>query len=420
MVGSEISHRFRSLFQKTESVSHRVEQISLLVAELGQLKGAAMKFGQFLALEGRDFLPDEAIQILEKLQNQASFMDLPVIRGILEKELGREISQLERFSEQPIAAASIGQVHTAWVDGKKVAIKIQYPGIRETLESDLKIFKRVANTGLFFLGKREILLDSLLEELRELFTQETHYLIEADFTQRFAELTSHLEWIQVPQVNLALTTDQVLTLSYENGHTLSKCLRGGLLSKELKTYYSQKILGLYIKEFCDWGLVQTDPNLGNFLLRPEKRELVLLDFGATKEFTLKFRVLYSQLVLSVLSGKDTRAMELAIEMDLIDSQESGSARTCLLKLLKESMSPFAKTHFDFSDSDYTKLMRNHSLALGKELKYSPPPRNLIFLHRKLGGVFQMIRQMGVTLDLRPYVGPFEELSVRHSVYPQTD
>ena len=133
MVGSIASKEVASRLSGNDSPLVRLKQAQTLVKELGHLKGAAMKLGQMLALEARDYLPDEVCQVLEQLQSEASFMDYSVIDSILTQDLGKKKSDFSFISEIPLAAASIGQVHRARLFERDVVLKVQYPGIQESI-----------------------------------------------------------------------------------------------------------------------------------------------------------------------------------------------------------------------------------------------------------------------------------------------
>ena len=214
----------------------------------------------------------------------------------------------------------------------------------------------------------------------------------------------------VPVVHRDFSTDQVLTMDFESGIKLIDWLKTSTATPEMRKFYGEIILGLYSREICDWGLVQTDPNLGNFLFRPSERKLVLLDFGATKRYELKFRKLYSQLIMATLAKKKTRVLELGEEMGLIDPRESEEAKEVFKDLLFESMRPITLPEYDFGETEYPENMRKLAQSLVRVLKYSPPPRELIFLHRKLSGVFNILRALKVRLPLGQYTERFEALA----------
>lgn len=385
----------------------RLKQVKLLVDELGKLKGAAMKFGQILALESRDFFPPEIVAIFEKLQNQATFLEPSIVKKILAQELGERADTLKDLSPQPIAAASIGQVHRARFQETAVAVKIQYPGVGDTVDSDVKILKNIVGLVSPWMGKSGTDYSGLFAEIQEVFRAEVDYRNEAKLTETYRELARSIPGVRVPKVFQEVSTERVLVLSFESGETLTECLSDPRLDQKLRYHFAELFLKVFTAEFCEWGFVQTDPNLGNFLFDLETSELVLLDFGAVRTYSKDFRTQYSRLVLAAIAMQREVCLKLAVELDLIDVRESDEAKDTLFSLLVQSMQPFREEKFDFKNNTYAAKMRSLSLKLIKELQFSPPPRRLIFLHRKLGGMFQILCRLEAEIDLRPYLKVYE-------------
>ena len=412
MVGSiaskEISRKINSSLGGEDNPLVRLKQAQTLVKELGHLKGAAMKLGQMLALEARDYLPDEVCQVLEQLQSEASFMDFKAIDDILSQELGERKKDFSLISQTPLAAASIGQVHRARLKDLDVVLKVQYPGIQESIHSDVKVLGHVLK-ALAGVMRKQVELDGIINEFADIFSQETDYQQEATYLKLYREKAIDLPSVIIPEVYLDYSTSRVLCMSFESGVTLPNWMRTGP-PLEKRKIYGHMILDIYTREFCDWGLVQTDPNLGNFLIRDESDQLVLLDFGATKLYDLKFRIQYSKLIVAVLNRSETDVLRIAEDMQMLDPRESPQAKKVFCALMFESIHPITLSEYDFSDDSYVKNMQRLSKELVGVLKFSPPPKNLIFLHRKLGGIFHMLRILKVSMDLRRYTERFEELA----------
>lgn len=407
----EVTRRVRRAFDEKADQVARIQQAVTLVKDLGKLKGAAMKAGQILALEARDYLPDEVVQVLEQLQASAPPMPMETVKEILQRELGGNFEQLKSISQKPVAAASIGQVHRAEVAGQPVAIKIQYPNIRDTIESDIRMLNKVLN-GAGLLLRKETDFSALLHELSETFLLESDYLKEAENAIAYRKFATPFPQYVIPRILENLSTSYVLTMEYADGKTLPDWMRSDNPSVEERMQIGKWILELYTREFCEWGLVQTDPNLGNFLVHDHK--LVLLDFGATKSYDLSFRKKYARLVMAIYH-KDREALrDVSHEMQLIDPREGEEAHDIFRRLVEASMSPLTVESFDFKNKDYIQNVRVLTRELMKILKYSPPPKDLIFLHRKLGGIFQMLKVLEVTLDLREYISRFDQLSSRQN------
>ena len=384
-------------------VKTRIEQAKILAENLSALKGAAMKAGQLLSLDSSDILPPEAIEVLSKLQNSAQAEDVAKMREVLVKEWGQErLGLIEGLSENPVACASIGQVHRGEFQGKPVAIKIQYPNVSESIDSDLAILRRLSEALIGVSGKK-ISLKGLFEELSTVLHQEADYFYELKAMQRFRSLIKEDAELRIPDVFEEFCTKHVLMMSFEEGMHLGPWLETSP-SRENKEWVGRKILDLYCREFFEWGFVQTDPNYGNFLIQDNPMKLVLLDFGASIEYSDEFRARYVELLKAFASTNDRQILDACLSFGIIDPRESDEAKSHLVAFMKAAIEPFMPElqPFRFRDEDYAKRSTQIGRDFTRSLKYSPPPRDLIFLHRKLGGMFNMLRKMDVSLNLTPY------------------
>lgn len=400
-------------------IQSRIEQAKILTESLGNLRGAAMKAGQLLSLDLDDYFPPEAIQILSQLQNQAFDSPELDLAQVLKAELNHDqLLELQNINYKPFAAASMGQVYKATVANKPIVIKAQYPHLEQSIENDIKALKRLMST-LCLLTGRSMNLDSLFAEIEEVLRQEVNYLNEAKALSNFTELFDSHDWkharIKTPKPLNRLSTNKVLCLTYEHGLTLKEWIdtRPPVEKREL---IAKSMLELYVMEFFVWGFVQTDPNPGNFLIREAPDlEIVALDFGASRHYPPEFRKNYIELLRSIRSTSPEKIVTTAIEFGLLDSRESEDAKMVFVELLKLGMSPFFQNangrKFDFKNDKFVKENARLSRQLVQSLKYSPPPHKLIFLHRKLGGVFAALRKLEVELDLREYWEQIETANI---------
>ena len=381
----------------------QLDQAKLMVQSLGKLKGAAMKMGQMLSLEARDFLPKEVIDVLSQLQDQSPAMEISFVKSLLETELGAEkFAKLTDISTAPVASASIGQVHSAVLGGRKIALKIQYPGISDTIESDLKLLRNIVRT-LLSLSQKRINIDELFSELQSVLINEADYLREGEQMQLFHKILDGRSGFVVPDFLPEYSTAHVLAMSFEQGQRIGDWLKTSP-SFEDRIHFAQKVLDLYVIEFFESGVVQTDPNFANFLLRPETRELIVLDFGATRSYTQEFRSAYRRLLWLIRNGSDEEILNHSVRMDLLKDNESSACKSAYVKMLKLSTEPFnpKSQPFNFADLDYSRSVREATFAFTQLVEHSAPPHQLIFLHRKLGGVFALIKALNVAVDLAPY------------------
>ena len=410
---SEIGQSLKSKFSKATDemspsrVNARLEQARWIAENLSQMKGAAMKVGQLLSIDAGDYFPPEAMAILAKLQSSAEPIDFDVVRQVLVETIGeKKLGDFDDLNPTPDAAASIGQVHRARLRGHDVAIKVQYPGVAESIDSDLKILKRVAKSFLGVSG-RTIDLQPLFDEFRRVLEQEADYGAEFELMKEYGDHVRAIEpaaahLYRVPEPFESHSGRRVLTMSWEDGSPLELWLKSKP-SLERRERIAHALLDLFCREFFEWGLVQTDPNFANFLIGPDDA-LVLLDFGATLRYEAEFRQTYRGFLGAIATLDPKKIIAEGHAFELLDSRESDESKSLFAELLINSVEPFfaSKQPFQFQDADYAKRSREIGSRFGRSLKFSAPPQRILFLHRKLGGLFNFVKRLDVKLDLTPY------------------
>lgn len=391
------------LKKKTEDrLAKMISQADIVVDHVGRLKGAAMKAVQMLTIEGQDFLPPEVIQVLEKLQSQAPRISDDIMIGVLKSELGEErFQKIQNLSQSPMAAASIGQVYKGQVDQNDVVIKVQYPEISESIDSDLKTLKKLLSS-LLFISRKDIPLDEVFEELSRVLKLETNYLLEAENLVSYRHFFADQSQYIVPKVFKDLTTQKVITLEYLEGKEFTHWLSDNP-SPQDRIDIGKKLLDLYFMEFFENQLVQTDPNPANFLIN-SKKQIVLLDFGATLRYSNEFVQKYQQLLRTAFQGNSKETLQALIDNQFISGREDHETLKEFTEFIELSLLPFAEDQqpFNFARMDYTDLVRKKALGLTKKIKHSSPPKQIIFLHRKLGGTFFLLKKMNLKIDLASY------------------
>jgi len=382
--------------ESVQKIALRVEQTKLLVETLSQMKGAAMKAGQLLSIEGQDFLPPEVMELLSKLHDQAPALNPSKSRELFVAQFGQELVDSLAISETPIAAASIGQVHRAHWQGQDIVLKLQYPGVAASIDSDVALLQSAAQKMNLLAGKRSELTE-LFEEIRLILHQETDYLAEAQAMKSYAENFRHTPGIIVPRPIEELCRKTVLAMSYHEGKNLKLWAQSAHSSD--KQLVGERLMQLFLDEYLTHGLVQTDPNWGNFLVN-STGELVVLDFGATKTYSPEFRQTYRRILTHTMRREKAELLRVSEEFGLIDPREPLEAREAYVHMMDVVLSPFRHQGlFSFAGETYSQDSREATMEFARKLKYSPPPRQLIFLHRKLGGVFQGLKRLEAKLDL---------------------
>jgi len=402
-LGLKITQAVKSVAEhETTKTLIRTQQAQLITKNLSQLKGAAMKAGQLLSIDSSQILPPEASEILSKLQSMAEPEDFKNMQPIIVSELGETFNELSYFDEEAFAAASIGQVHKATYNGNQLAIKIQYPNISESIDSDLQALKKLTQIILLPTNKKIDLNDTFIE-LAEVLKLEADYIHEAEVLSYVHDQMINDDFFYAPKVYKKFSTSKILAMEFCEGLKLNDWIKTETTYAN-KLKLSEKMLDLFMLEFLTWKIVQTDPNFGNFLVQTEPLKVVLLDFGSSLRFSDEFIYEYLETIRITASGAKEDVYNQAIKFKLLDPRESNEAKEAFYNMMQVSMEPFLSNAqpFDFTSVDYEKRAKESVLNFSRKLRYSPPPRKIIFLHRKLGGLFNLLRKLEVKIDLRPY------------------
>ena len=362
---------------------------------LAELRGAAMKLGQMVSLHGEELLPPELNEILAGLRNRADFMPLAQLESVLASELGsgwRE--RVLELDPEPLAAASIGQVHTALnTKGDEIVLKVQYPGVASSIDSDVDNLAAVLRWSGLIPSSLDV--DSLLEELKRELHRETDYLREGKQTERFRELLKDDSDFLVPRVDWELTRDRVLVL--DRLHALPiEDLRGAEHPQERRDRMATALVRLVLRELFEFGLMQTDPNFANYLYDPVGERIALLDFGAARQFPRQFVDQYRTMVVAAVEGREADLLEAAEEIGFT-SPDMGE--NCFLELVRLCAEPLkVEGPYDFTDSDLALRLREKGWSAYRDETLPAPPASMLFLNRKLGGTFLLCAHLKARVD----------------------
>lgn len=372
---------------------------SRLSDRLAEMRGAAMKVGQLLSMESGELLPPELAQALTRLRDNAHVMPLGQVAAVLKQSWGEGWDRkFRRFNFQPLAAASIGQVHVGErANGRELAIKIQYPGIRRSIDSDVD--NVAALLRILHLIPREIEIQPLLDDAKHQLHAEANYLQEAAYLKRFARLTCGDNRYEVPAVDDELTTSEVLAMQYLNGEPIES-LAGR--QRALRNQIGTTLLELGLREVFDWGLVQTDPNFANFRYNSQNGAIQLLDFGATREYSVATRAALGNLIRAGMDGLDEDLLREAAAVGYIDENDPKAYRRGVLVLVRAATEPARSgSDYDFGQSDLARRISDMALELRINTRYGRlPPPDVLFLHRKLGGLYLLFSRLNVSIPVR--------------------
>ena len=373
--------------------------------ELSKMRGAAMKIGQLLSMEADDFLPPELAQILANLRANAHFMPPKQLKTVLAKEWGPDfLKRFQHFDVRPIAAASIGQVHKAVTrDGQTLAIKVQYPGVRQSIDSDIR------NVGALMrlpgLVPKGVDLDGLLEDGRIQLHEEADYAREGAALTDFGARLANDPGFVVPAFRPDLSTESILAMEYIEGVPLDQ-VEG--MAQPVRDDVCARLIALLLRELFAFGTMQTDPNFANYLYQPGTGRIVLLDFGATRVFPADMGAQYMRLLRAGFSQDRPASRSAMQEIGFFDDDTPAHQSGLMLDLFALGMSHLRKPGvYDFGRSTLVSEMRTAGLEIAEERQILPlPPIDALFLQRKIGGMFLLGTRMKARVDLHGILEPY--------------
>jgi predicted unusual protein kinase regulating ubiquinone biosynthesis (AarF/ABC1/UbiB family) len=375
--------------------------------QLSQMRGAAMKVGQMISMDAGDMLPAELTGLLARLRSDAKSMPEKELTELLESEWGEGWQKkFIQFPLQPIAAASIGQVHKVITsDLKRLAIKIQYPGIKKSINSDVdNVATLIKMTGLLPKGMD---IKPLLSEAKKQLNDEADYALEARYLAQYAAVIKNDEAFVMPVLEKELSSDTILAMSFVDGIPIEQLVSA---PQETRDQVMSHLMRLFFKELFDFQLVQTDPNFANYQYDQDTQKIVLLDFGATRIYTAEMAEGYRQLMHGASHQNKAKIRQAILDIGLIRQDLPEKVQQNITDLAFMACEPlYAESPYDFAGSDLSSRLQHQGMQLGLEKEYAhTPSANAIFLHRKLGGLFLLAIKLKARVDMQSLFAPYNE------------
>ncbi|HAW94125.1 MULTISPECIES: ABC1 kinase family protein [unclassified Arsukibacterium] len=379
--------------------------IKRVADQLAHMRGAAMKMGQLLSMDSGDLLPAELTDLLARLRANANPMPAKQLSQVLRQNLGEQWQQhFADFTFKPIAAASIGQVHQAYHDnGDKLAVKIQYPGVRASIDSDVdNVATLLRLSGLI---PPEMDYHGLLAEAKIQLKNEADYLKEATFLQRYRHYFADDDTYLLPKVYQDLTSANILIMSYVEGDTIESLLNTPQAERDRVLRLMFK---LFFRELFEFKLVQTDPNFANYLYNADSQQLVLLDFGACRDYSDTISNGYRALFSAACSNNQPAMASALSTIGFFSQAILPEQKTAVLNLVELACEPLRQNAaFDFGQSDLARRLRDAGTALSTQQNYwHSPPADALFLHRKIAGLYLLAARLRARVNIWQLLEPY--------------
>ncbi|MGP9789526.1 ABC1 kinase family protein [Roseinatronobacter sp. NSM] len=373
-----------------------------LTSGLSHMRGAALKLGQMLSMDAGAVLSPQLSDILATLRDDARHMPPKQLQTVLNAEWGAGWrGRFRHFDVRPFAAASIGQVHRArTLDGRDIAIKVQYPGIQASIDSDVNnIAALLRMTGLVPKGMD---IAPLLDSAKRQLHAEADYTAEAANLRRFGDLLAQSDGFVLPQVQPELSTARVLAMSYIESDPVEALAHA---PQHIRDRAAMHLVDLVARELFVFGAMQTDPNFANFRVQAATGRIVLLDFGAVQDIPPQLASGFRVLLNAALDGGQDRIRRAMLDIGYFGAATSPHHQDLIQRMFETAVAPLRQdTPYDFGTSDLLERLRDMGLAIGtdRDLMHVPPASTL-FLHRKIGGIYLLAARLRARVNLRHLV-----------------
>jgi len=385
------------------------EQAEFMASEMGKLKGSVVKIGQMMALYGEYFLPKEITDALHTLEESTAELEWSAIETQLREELGAaKLAKLE-IDETPLAAASLGQVHRARhiEDGQELCIKVQYPGVAKSIDSDFNAIIQLLTFSQMITSKRAF--EQWFREARAMLHQEVDYLQEAHNTEFAAQMLAADKRYIVPQVFREFSSKKILTTSYEAGLVVTD-EQVKKLPLRRRNHLAKASLDLFLTELFVWGEIQTDPNFGNYRIRrgngKQADQLVLLDFGAMKKFPPGFLNPFRSMISAAHHERRDEFLKSAIALEFMRADYPEEVLQNFADVAMGIIEPLAanyhnvpdfalnpKGEYRWAESKLPRRVAKKASQASLSKYFALPPKEFMFMNRKLMGVYSFVKTL---------------------------
>lgn len=396
--GNYLKHYGKKLFTGNDDKEelHR-ENADVVYETLSELKGSALKVAQMMSLD-QAILPKAFADKFAMAQYSAPPLSYPLVVQTFRKAFGKTPVELyDSFSKNAVAAASIGQVHQAKLNGEKLAVKVQYPGVADSIGSDLRVVKPLVRNMINISAAD---LEHYAKEIEERLVEETDYQLELKRSEEISEACTHINGLVFPKYYPELSSDRVLSMQWLDGNHLDEFLNTNP-SQELRNTLGQLLWDFYDFQIHELKQVHADPHPGNFLFR-EDGTLGIIDFGCVKTFPEDFYQSYFKVLQKDIAQNSGVFDEVLRELKFILPEDTDDEVAYFKNIYADVLSllarPFFTESFDFSDQQYFdevfgKAQQYSGDKTLRRAKAARGPRDAIYLNRTYFGLYAILNKL---------------------------
>ncbi|WP_310554505.1 AarF/UbiB family protein [Flavobacterium sp.] len=373
---------------------------------LKNLKGSALKVAQMLSMD-KSIMPQAYVDKFSLSQFSVPALSAPLVRKTFKKYLGKYPEEIyDTFSPDSVNAASIGQVHIATKNGKKLAIKIQYPGVADSISSDLALVKPIATRMFNLKGKDS---EKYFQEVENKLIEETDYILELKQSEQMSAACKNIENLKFPKYYADLSSEKILTMDWMEGEHLSEFTSHNLDSSK-GDKLGQTMWNFYMFQMHSLKRVHADPHPGNFLV-DANCNLIAIDFGCIKEVPNEFYIPYFELANPEVINNPVLFKEKMYELEILrlDDSEKEIAyfSEIFFRLLSLFTKPFHGDYFDFSDDDFFGQIATMGEEFTKDTQLrkmngNRGSKHFLYINRTFFGLYNLLHDLKARVNTQEF------------------
>ena len=373
---------------------------------LKSLKGSALKVAQMLSME-KNLLPGAYVEKFSLAQFSVPPLSAPLVRKTFKKYHGEYPEDLyDTFATQSVNAASIGQVHKATKDGKKLAVKIQYPGVADSISSDLAMVKPIA-LKMFNMQAKDS--EKYFKEVEGKLLEETDYILEVKQSKEISEACAHIPNVVFPKYYEDLSSERIITMDWMDGVHLSEFAKSNE-DQELADQIGQALWDFYMFQIHGLKQVHADPHPGNFMVN-ENHNLIAIDFGCIKQIPEDFYDPYFSLTRRENLNNEKFFIKKLHELEILTENDTDKERAFLSEMFREMFTmfstPYQSPKFDFTDEDFWKHLTQLSERYSKDpelrrMNGNRGSRHFLYMSRTFFGLYNLLHDLKANVEINKF------------------